>query len=112
MLKLENWHCLNYKSHFCFCVQRKTDAFLDVYGRFWKFQEVSQSCNMLKPLKATSHLSVSLTAMRMTINEVSSHLCKILTLIIVETYLQTEETLPHRSTHSCNMWTNEQKWPL
>ena len=24
----------------------KNDAFLDVYGRFWKFQEVSQSCNM------------------------------------------------------------------
>ena len=36
-----------------------------------------------------SHLSVKLTAMRVTVNEVSSHLCKILTLIIVETYFQT-----------------------
>ena len=26
----------------------KTNAFLDVYGRFWKFQEVSQSHNMLQ----------------------------------------------------------------
>ena len=40
-------------------------------------------------LKATSHLSVRLTAMRVTVNEVPSHLCKILTLIIVKTYLQT-----------------------
>ena len=56
---------------------------LDVYVRFWKFQEVSQSS------KATSHLSVRLTAMRVTVNEVSSDLCKILTLIIVKTYLQT-----------------------
>ena len=39
----------------------------------------------------------------MTVNEASSHLCKILTLIIVKTYLQTEETLPHRSSHRCNM---------
>ena len=28
------------------CVQRKTNAFLGIYGRFWKLQEVSQSCNM------------------------------------------------------------------
>ena len=42
-------------------------------------------------LKATCHLSVRLTAMHVTtVNEVSSHLCKILTLIIVKTYLQTE----------------------
>ena len=40
-------------------------------------------------LRATSHLSVRLTAMRVTVNEVSSHLCKILTLITVKTYLQT-----------------------
>ena len=32
--------------------------------------------------------------MRVTVNEVSSHLCKMLTLIIVRTYLQTGETLP------------------
>ena len=48
MLKLKNWHYLNYKGHFYLCVQRKTNAFLDVYGRFWKFQEVSQSGNMLQ----------------------------------------------------------------
>ena len=46
MLKI--WHYLNYKDHFYLCVQRKTNAFLDVYGRFWKFQEVSQSGNMLQ----------------------------------------------------------------
>ena len=42
-------------------------------------------------LRATSHLSVRLTAMRVTVNEVSSHLCKILTLIIVKIYLQTRQ---------------------
>ena len=41
------------------------------------------------PLRATSHLSVRLTAMRVTVNEVSSDLCEILTLIIVKIYLQT-----------------------
>ena len=46
MLKI--WHHLNYKDHFYLCVQGKTNAFLDVYGRFWKFQAVSQSCNMLQ----------------------------------------------------------------
>ena len=39
-------------------------------------------------VRATSHLSVRLTAMHVTVNEVPSHLCKILTLIIVKTYLQ------------------------
>ena len=39
-------------------------------------------------VKATSHWSARLT-MRVTVSEVSSHLCKILTLIIVKTYLQT-----------------------
>ena len=48
MLKLKNWHYLSYKDHFCWCVVRKTNAFLDVYEHFWKFQEVSQSCNMLQ----------------------------------------------------------------
>ena len=38
-----------------------------------------------------------------TVNEVSSHLCKILTPIIVKTYLQTGETLPYHSTHGCDM---------
>ena len=38
--------------------------------------------------RATSHLSVKLTGMRMTVNDVSSHLYKILTLIIVKIYLQ------------------------
>ena len=46
MLKVKNWHYLNYEGRFYLCVQRKTNAFLDVYGRFWKFQEVSQSCNV------------------------------------------------------------------
>ena len=41
-------HYLNYIGHFYLCVQRKANAFLDVYGRFWKFQEVWQSCNMLR----------------------------------------------------------------
>ena len=48
MLKLKNWHFLNYKGHFYLCVQQKTNAFFDVYEGFWKFQEVSQSCDMLK----------------------------------------------------------------
>ena len=41
VLKLKNWHYLKYKGHFYFCVQRCSSG---VYGRFWKFQEVSQSC--------------------------------------------------------------------
>ena len=56
-----------------------------------------------KDLRATSHLSLRLTVMCVTVNEVSSHLCKILILIIVKTYLQTEEALLHHSTPSCNM---------
>ena len=48
MLKLKNSHDLNYKGHFYLFVQRKTNACSDVYGRFWKFQEVLQSCNMLQ----------------------------------------------------------------
>ena len=48
MLTLKNWHYLNYKGHCYLCVQRKTNAFLDAYGRIWQFQEVSQSCNMLQ----------------------------------------------------------------
>ena len=47
MLKLKNWHYLNYKSYLYLCVQQKTNAYLDIYGRIWKFQ-VSQSCNMLR----------------------------------------------------------------
>ena len=46
MLKIRRYP--NYKGHFYLCVQRKTNTFLDVYRRFWKFQEVSQSCNMLQ----------------------------------------------------------------
>ena len=46
MLKLKNWHYLTYKGHFYLCVQ--PNAFSDGYGRIWKFQEVSQSCNMLQ----------------------------------------------------------------
>ena len=44
MLKI--WHCLNYKGYLC--VQRKTNAFLDVHGHFWNFQEVLQTRNMLQ----------------------------------------------------------------
>ena len=46
MLKI--WYYLNYNGHFYLCVQRKTNAFLDAYGSFWEFQEVLQSCNMLR----------------------------------------------------------------
>ena len=46
MLMLKMCCDLNYKVQFYLCVQRKTNAFLDVSGRFWKFLEVSQSCNM------------------------------------------------------------------
>ena len=46
MLKI--WHYLSYKGHFYLCVQWKKNAFLDAYESFWKFQEVSQSCNMLQ----------------------------------------------------------------
>ena len=41
--------------------------------------------------------------MHLTVSQVSSHLCKILRLIIVKTYLQIEETPSHCSTHSYNM---------
>ena len=34
MLKLKNWHYLNYKGYFYLCVQWKTNEFLEVYGRF------------------------------------------------------------------------------
>ena len=44
-------------------------------------------CHIL--YRTTSHLSVRLTAMLVTVNEVSSHLCKMLTLVIVKIYLQT-----------------------
>ena len=46
---------------------------------------------LFKRLEYKGHfsLSVTLTAIRVTVNEVSSHLCKILTLIIVKKYLQT-----------------------
>ena len=59
------------------------------------------SCAVLELLMKVSHrsgsppppgeigLSVGLTGMHLTVNEVSSHLCKILTLIFVRTYLQT-----------------------
>ena len=51
----------------------------------------NKSDMLLLGVRATSHLSERLTAKRVTVNEVSSHLCtcKILTLIIVKTYLQT-----------------------
>ena len=33
---------------FLFVLPVENDAFLDVYIRFWKFQEASQSCKMLQ----------------------------------------------------------------
>ena len=49
VLMLKIWHYLSYKVHYFYlCVQRKTNAFLDAYGNFWKFQEVSESRNMLR----------------------------------------------------------------
>ena len=45
---LQIWHYLNSKGHVYLCDQRKTNAFLDVCGCFWTFQEVLQSCNMLQ----------------------------------------------------------------
>ena len=56
--------------------------------------------------------------MSVTIDEDSSHLHKVLPLSIVFTCLYTGETLPHRSTHSCNILRlyetskNVQKTPL
>ena len=38
-------------------------------------------------LRVTSHLIMRLTAMRVTVIEISSHLCNILILIIVKAYL-------------------------
>ena len=46
MLTLKNWHYLSYKGHCYLCVQRKTNAFLDVNGRIWKFQEVSHELQL------------------------------------------------------------------
>ena len=42
---------------------------------------------LLRYLRATSHVSLRLTEMSMTVNEVSPHLYKILTLTTVKTYL-------------------------
>ena len=47
MLELKNWHYLNYKGYLYLCAQQKTNGYLDIYGRFWKFQ-VSLSCKMLQ----------------------------------------------------------------
>ena len=70
--------------HWCRHDLRSFDA---IWG-----QRTFRTQNVRFHLKATSHLSVKLTvrltAMRVTINEVSSHLCNILTLIMVKTYLQ------------------------
>ena len=52
-------------------------------------------------VRATSHLRVRLISMCVTVNEVTLHFCKIVTLITVKTHLQTGETLPHRSMPSC-----------
>ena len=46
MLKI--CHYLNYEGYLYLYVQRRTNALSDVHGRFWKFQEVLQSCNMLR----------------------------------------------------------------
>ena len=50
VLKLKNWHYLNYKGHFYLCVQRKTNAFLDVYARFGSFR------SFRKVVRANFHL--------------------------------------------------------
>ena len=34
LLMLKIWHYLNHKGHFYLCEKRKTNAYLDVYGRF------------------------------------------------------------------------------
>ena len=44
-------------------------------------------------VEATSHVGMRLKAMRVTVNEVSSHLCNILTEIMVRTYLETGQRL-------------------
>ena len=51
MLKLKNWHYLNYKDHFYLCVKRKTNAFwkfTNAFGSFRRFRRV---------VKADSHVS-------------------------------------------------------
>ena len=48
-------------------------------------------------VRPTSHVGVRLKAMRKTVNDVSSHLCNILTQIMARTYLQTGQRL-HRIT--------------
>ena len=51
VLMLKIWHYLNYDSNFYLCDQSKMHAFLFYfYGHFWKFQEVLQSCKMLRLL--------------------------------------------------------------
>ena len=53
--------------------------------------------------------------MRVTVNEVSSHLCKMLTLIIVRTYLPTGETLPQNLLKLSKAYVNVQsriRFPL
>ena len=52
MLKLKKWRYLSYKGHFCLCVPRKTNAFLDVYGRFGSFRRFR------RVVKADSHVAV------------------------------------------------------
>ena len=49
---------------------------------------IRSSLRIRTVVRATSHLSLRLTAMHVTVNGVSSHLCKILTPVIIKTYLQ------------------------
>ena len=44
----ERGHYVSYKGHVYLCVQPKMNAILDVYGRFRKCHEVSESCYMLQ----------------------------------------------------------------
>ena len=85
MILLKIWHYLNRKDHSYLCVQRKTNAFLDVYGRFWKFQEVLQSCNMFQ-LGVERCGSVSL---------VCRHVLTIISVKILHKCVETSLTVTH-----------------
>ena len=52
---------------------------------------------------ATSHEGVRLTAMRVTVNEISSHLCNIYTNYGKNISGDRTKTSPHYTTSSCNM---------
>ena len=76
----------------------ENECILDVYGRFWKFQEVSQSCNMLQ-LGIERCSSVS-------------PVCRYVLIIIGVKILHKCDETSLTVTHIAVNLTRREKWPL